>query len=164
MSKSSSPRHRFTIHHDGLCSHSFSTPLFPTPTPTVVSSWIDNTQTTRSTTTAGHGPTTRPLLRPRHSPPCTPQTCQPGRNLLRLPHRADLQCDGTVRGEATLERALSSDRSLTMARIAATIFAILPLSLLMRDSALDRTVLTFAAAVTSASRLSAGGLWRTDAL
>jgi hypothetical protein len=160
-----SPRHRLTYHHDGLCSHSFITPpSFPTLTPSSVSSWIDNTQTTRSTTAAGHGPTTRLLLRPRHYRPCTARTCPPDQNQPRLLRRAGLQCDDTARGEATLELALSNDQYLTTAQVAATIFAILPPLLLMNDSALGRTVLTSAAAVTSASRLSADEPWRTDAL
>lgn len=62
-----------------------------------------------------------------------------------------------------LELALSNDQYLTTARAAATIYAILPPLLLTRDSALDRAVLTFVAAATSASRLSADEPWKIDA-
>jgi hypothetical protein len=104
VSSPSSPRHSKT--DDGLYSHSFSTPpSFPTRviTPSIPS-W-SNIQTTRSTTTAGHGPTTR-LLQPRQCHPCTPQTCHQGQSLLPPSRRADRQCDDTARGEATLELAL----------------------------------------------------------
>ena len=136
--------------------------VFPHSSNRIIPSW-NNIQTTRSTTPADHGPTTL-LLQPRPCPPCTQQTCQSDQNLLPHLRRAGLQCDGTARGEAILELALSNDRYLTTAQAAATIFATLPLSPLMRDSALDRTALTFAAAATSASRLSADEPWRIDAL
>jgi hypothetical protein len=153
-----------TFSDDGLCSHSFSAQHLPTPTPSIVSSWIDNIRTTLSTTAAGHGPITRLLLRPHLYHPCTAQTCPSGQNLLPLRRSAGRLCDDTARGEATLEPALLNDQYLTTAQLAAMIFAISPPSLLMRDSVLDQTVLTSAAAVTSASRLSADELWRTDAL
>jgi len=152
----SSQRHRFTYHDDRLYSHSFSTL-------TTVSSWIDNTQITHSTTTAGHGPTTR-LLQTRHYPPFTAQTCQQNPSQQLLLHRAGLRCDGIAREEATLELALSSVRYLTTAQDAGMIYAIRLPSLPTRDFALGRTALTFAAAVTSASRLSAGEPWRIDVL
>jgi hypothetical protein len=154
------PRHSKT--DDGLYSHSFSTPPFPTRVTTPsIPSW-SNIQTTRSTTTAGHGHTIR-LLQPRQCHPCTPQTCQPGQNPLLPSRRADRQCDDTARGEATLELAPLSDRSLTTAQAAAMTYAILPPSLLTRDYALDQMALTFAANATSASRSSAGEPWKIDA-
>jgi hypothetical protein len=101
VSSPSSPRHSKT--DDGLYSHSFSTPSFPTRV-IIIPSW-SNIQITRSTTTAGHGPITL-LLQPRQCHQCTLQTCQPSQNLLPPSHRADRQCDDTARGEATLELAL----------------------------------------------------------